>query len=155
IPEIEMPGHASAAIASYPWLSTDNKKIEVPTVFRIQENVYNVTDPKVIQFIHDVLDELMALFPSKIIHIGGDEVKYDQWKRSPQVQQYMKENDIQSPADLQISFTNGISNYLEQKQHRMMGWNEILGGHQKENPDSNDTHVKQKLSSNVIIHFWT
>ena len=110
--------------------------------------------PRLNQFIHDVLDEIMALFPSQIIHIGGDEVKYDQWKRSAEINEYMERNNIVSYADLQISFTNGISNYLEQKNHRMMGWNEILGGHNQNN-DSLDARAQQKLSSNVIIHFWT
>ena len=153
IPEIEMPGHASAAMAAYPWLGTENKKITVPTVFRIQLNVFNVTSDRVNKFLRDVLDEVMELFPSKIVHIGGDEVKYDQWKNSPEVNEYMKKNNISSYADLQISFTNAISNYLEQKQHRMMGWNEIISG-QHENNDSTDA-MTQKLSSNVIVHFWT
>ena len=153
IPEIEMPGHASAAIASYPWLGTENKQIEVPTKFRIQLNVFNVANPRVIGFIHDVLDEVMALFPSKIVHIGGDEVRYDQWKASAEVREYMRKNNILTPADLQISFTNSISNYLEKKNHRMMGWNEILGGHNANN-DSKDSQAHQQLSQDVIIHFW-
>ena len=90
IPEIEMPGHASAAIASYPWLGAENKQIEVPISFGIKSDVFNVANPKVKQFLHDVLDEVMALFPSKIVHIGGDEVKYDQWKASAEVNEYMK-----------------------------------------------------------------
>ena len=154
VPEIEMPGHASAAIASYPWLGSQDTLIEVPTRFGIQLNVYNVASPRLNQFIHDVLDEIMRLFPSQIIHIGGDEVKYDQWKRSAEINEYMKRNNIVSYADLQISFTNSISNYLEQKNHRMMGWNEILGWHNQNN-DSLDARAQQKLSSNVIIHFWT
>jgi hexosaminidase len=154
IPEIEMPGHASAAIASYPWLGTENKQIEVPTRFGIQTNVYNVANPKVSQFLHDVLAEVMEMFPSKIVHIGGDEVLYDQWKASEEVATYLKNNQLKSPADLQISFTNGISNYLQQNGHRMMGWNEILGGHHQNN-DSLDAQVQQKLSPDVIVHFWT
>jgi hexosaminidase len=154
IPEIEMPGHASAAIASYPWLGSENQPIEVSIRFGIQLNVYNVVNAKVNQFIRDVLDEIMTLFPSQIVHIGGDEVKYDQWKKSGEVTEYMKKNNIRSYADLQISFTNSISNYLEQKNHRMMGWNEIMGGHH-ENNESADASVQQKLSSNVIVHFWT
>lgn len=154
IPEIEMPGHASAAIAAYPWLGSENKPIEVPVRFGIQLNVYNVANPRVIQFIHDVLDEVMVLFPSQIVHIGGDEVKYDQWKNSSEVNEYMRKNNINSYADLQLFFTNAISNYLGQKNHRMMGWNEIMGGHH-ENNDSADASVQQKLSPNVIVHFWT
>jgi len=154
VPEIEMPGHASAAIASYPWLGAENKQIEVPISFGIKLDVFNVADPRVKQFIHDVLDEVMALFPSKVIHIGGDEVKFDQWKASSQVNAYMKEHHIQTPADLQIDFTNGISAYLDQHHHRMMGWNEILGGHNQNN-DSTDAHASSKLASNAIIDFWT
>ena len=154
VPEIEMPGHASAAIASYPWLSAENKQIEVPISFGIKQDVFNVADPRVRQFIRDVLDEVMALFPSKVIHIGGDEVKYDQWKASPQVNAYMQAHHIQTPADLQIDFTNGISAYLDHHHHRMMGWNEILGGHNQNN-DANDAHANSKLSSNAIIDFWT
>jgi hexosaminidase len=154
VPELEMPGHASAAIASYPWLGSADTTIEVVTRFGIQLNVYNVANPRVNQFIRDVLDEVMALFPSQVVHIGGDEVKYDQWKKSNEVNEYMQKNNINSYADLQISFTNAISNYLEQKNHRMMGWNDILGGlHQ--NNDSVDASTKQKLSPNVIVHFWT
>ena len=154
VPEIEMPGHASAAIASYPWLGAENKQIEVPISFGIKPDVFNVADPRVKKFLHDVLDEVMALFPSKVIHIGGDEVKYDQWKASAQVNTYMKQNYIKTPADLQIDFTNGIASYLDQHHHHMMGWNEILGGHHQNN-DSLDSHANNKLSKTAIIDFWT
>uniref|UniRef100_A0A2B4RC34 beta-N-acetylhexosaminidase n=1 Tax=Stylophora pistillata TaxID=50429 RepID=A0A2B4RC34_STYPI len=70
VPEIEMPGHASAAIAAYPWLGVLNKQIEVPTRFGVVYDVYNVASPKVYKFITEVLDEVMALFPSPVIHIG-------------------------------------------------------------------------------------
>lgn len=115
VPEIEMPGHASAAIAAYPQLGTEKQSIKVPTRFGVQYHAYNVADPKVIQFIKDVLDEVCNLFPSETIHIGGDEVKYDQWKKSAQVRNFMKEQNIKTPADLQIWFTNTISHYLENK----------------------------------------
>ncbi len=154
IPEIEMPGHASAAIASYAWLGAEKKQIEVPISFGIKPDVFNVADPKVKSFLHDVLDEVMKLFPSKIVHIGGDEVKYDQWKASAEVQAYMKANSIKTPADLQIEFTNSISNYLQQHEHRMIGWNDILGGLHGNN-DSTDASAKGKLSESTIIQFWT
>ncbi|MCE7992684.1 MAG: beta-N-acetylhexosaminidase [Roseivirga sp.] len=154
VPEIEMPGHASAAIASYPWLGTSGKQIEVPVIFGKMPDSYNVTDPRVYGFLQDVLDETMKLFPSKIIHIGGDEVKYDQWKNSVQVQQFMKENSLASPADLQIYFTNKISKYLDSKGKRMMGWNEILGHNVHEYQSSEDTEVKEQLALSSVIHFW-
>ena len=100
---------------------------EVPGVFGIQFNLYNLANPRVHQFIYEVLDEMMVLFPAHIIHIGGDEVLHDQWEKSAEVNAYMKQNDISSYVDLQISFTNAVSHYLEHKNHRMMGWNEIMG----------------------------
>lgn len=152
VPEIEMPGHASAAIASYPFLGAENKPIKVPVKFGVQYNVFNVADPKVLRFIEDVLDEVVGLFPSKIIHIGGDEVRYDQWKSSPQVQAYIKQQGLNSPADLQVSFTNNISHLLESKHRRMMGWNEILGS--KVHDFNQEEGVREKLSQSAIIHFW-
>ena len=154
VPEIEMPGHASAAIAAYPFLGAEGKQIKVPTKFGVQDDIYNVSDPKVLAFIHDVLGEVMALFPSRVIHIGGDEVRYGQWKNSPQVMAYIRQQGLASPADLQISFTNGISNFLEGRHRRMMGWNEILGGKVHDFNDSRDIVASQKLSRQAIIQFW-
>jgi hexosaminidase len=154
VPEIEMPGHSSAAIAAYTWLGSKNEDIEVPTVFGVSKDVYNVADPKVIQFLTDVLDEVMELFPSKVIHIGGDEVKYDNWKASAPIQDYMQEHDLKSPADLQIFFTNRISNYLQSKGRRMMGWNEIMGHNLHHYQDDQDTETSEQLSKSSVIHFW-
>lgn len=154
VPEIEMPGHASAAIAAYPWLGTIGELKETPVVFGKLPDSFNVADPKVYQFIEDVLSEVMDLFPGKTIHIGGDEVKFDAWKESEEVQEFMKKNDLASPADLQIFFTNRVSNFLDRKAHRMMGWNEILGGNVHEWQKSEDIEVKEKLATSAIIHFW-
>ena len=154
IPEIEMPGHASAAIAAYPWLGTIGDKIEVPVVFGKLPDSYNVSDPKVYEFLENVLSEVMELFPSKIIHIGGDEVKFDAWKESEEVQDFMKANDLNTPADLQIYFTNKVSNYIDENDHRMMGWNEILGSNIHEWQKDSDFQVKEKLASSAIVHFW-
>jgi hexosaminidase len=155
VPEIEMPGHASAAIASYPWLGASGKKIEVSVRFGKHYDIFNVADPQVEQFLTDILLEIMDLFPSKVIHIGGDEVKYNQWKESKQIQIYMKEEGLKTPADLQIHFTNKISNFIESQGRRMMGWNEILGGHVLHAYQSDeDTKVSEKLAQNAIIHFW-
>jgi hexosaminidase len=154
VPEIEMPGHSTAAIASYPWLGTSKKEIEVPIRFGVGKDVYDVTNPKTYQFLTDVLDEVMALFPSKIIHIGGDEVKYNHWKSSASVQKYMRQNNLKTPADLQVYFTNNISKYLQSKGRRMMGWNEIMGHNLHNYQDTKDTKTTQKLANETIIHFW-
>ncbi len=154
VPEIEMPGHASAAIAAYPWLGTDKQAIEVPTRFGVQYHTYDVSDPKVIQFIKDVLDEVCELFPSETIHIGGDEVKYDHWKKSSHVRRFMSENNIKTPADLQIWFTNTISHYLKNKNRHMMGWNEITGVKIHDYTDSDDAASGESLAQGTIVHFW-
>ncbi|MEN8230858.1 MAG: beta-N-acetylhexosaminidase [Bacteroidota bacterium] len=154
VPEIEMPGHSSAAIASYPWLGTVKKEIEVPIRFGVGKDVYDVSDPRVYRFLTDVLDEVMELFPSQVIHIGGDEVKYDHWKASASVQDYMKEKGLSSPAELQVFFTNHISQYLQSKGRRMMGWNEILGHNLHEYQDETDTKSEQQLAKETVIHFW-
>ena len=154
VPEIEMPGHSSAAIAAYYWLGTSKKQIDVPIRFGVGKDVYDVTDDRVNRFLRDVLDEVIALFPSRVIHIGGDEVKYNHWKGSYTVRQYMKKNGLQTPADLQVYFTNQISKYLESKGRRMMGWNEIMGHNLHYYQNANDTKTTQKLASNSIVHFW-
>lgn len=154
IPEIEMPGHASAAIASYPWLGTSNQQIKVPCNFGVHYNAFNVADPRTITFLHDVLDEVMQLFPSGIIHIGGDELRYDAWKSSKTILNYMKEKGIGSPAGLQVYFTNSISEYLNSRKCRMMGWNEITGAQVNDYQQDGSGVSDQKLSSNTIVQFW-
>ena len=154
VPEIEMPGHSTAAIASYSWLGTSKKEIEVPIKFGVGKDVYDVTDPKVYQFLTDVLDEVITLFPSKVIHIGGDEVKYNHWKSSLSVRDYMKGKELKTPADLQVHFTNNISSYLQKKDRRMMGWNEIMGHNLHHYQNKEDTKTTQKLAKESIVHFW-
>jgi len=156
VPEFEMPGHSSAAIASYPWLGTLGKEMEVPVKFgRLFDN-YDVTKPEVITFIHDVLEEIFELFPSKVIHIGGDEVGYKVWEESKHVQEYMKANNIATPADLQIQFTNNISQFIEKNGRRMMGWNEIMGAniHKGFAEKKDDKEAETELAKNVVVHFW-
>lgn len=156
VPEFEMPGHSSAAIAAYTWLGTAGEDIDVPIKFgRLYDN-YDVTKPEVNQFIKDVLTEIFELFPSEVIHIGGDEVGYEVWEESKSVQKYMNENNIKTPADLQIDFTNNISKFIEENGRRMMGWNEILGKniHQDFEEKQGDKEAEIELAKNVIVHFW-
>lgn len=155
IPEIEMPGHASAAIAAYPWLGTSGKNIQVPCAFGVLSEAFNVADTKVLSFLEDVLSEVIELFPSNIIHIGGDEVKYEQWKDSPVVQRFMKEKRINSPTELQVWFTNHICTYLQSKGKRMMGWNDITGDKLHHYHDSVEGNMQQKLSPDALVQFWT
>jgi hexosaminidase len=154
IPEIDMPGHTSAAIAAYPFLGSLDYAIKVPHSFANQPNVLKVSDPRVWQFVTDVLDEIMELFPSKVIHIGGDEVKYEHWRNNKEIMSFIKQNDLGSPADLQVWFTNKVSHYIESKGRRMMGWNEILGIKIHDYTADEDIKVKTKLGSNSIVDFW-
>ena len=155
VPEVSMPGHASAAIASYPWLGTSGKQIEVPGQFGVMYDVFNVADPRVLQFFSDVMDEVIQLFPGEVMHIGGDEVRYDEWKQSKMILNYMKEHNLKTPAELQVFFTNNISKMLQAKNRRMMGWNEITGEKLHEYQSSTDTEdVSQQLAPGTIVHFW-
>jgi hexosaminidase len=156
VPEFEMPGHSSAAIAAYSWLGTAGNDIEVPVKFGRHYDNYDVSKPEVLQFIKDVLLEIFELFPSKVIHIGGDEVGYKVWEESAQVQEYMKANGIKTTADLQISFTNNISKFIEENGRRMMGWNEIMGKniHQDFEEKKYDEEAQTSLAKNVVVHFW-
>lgn len=155
VPEIEMPGHSSAAIAAYPWLGTIGKPIKVLCRFGTELDLYKISDPKVIQFLDDVLTEVIALFPSPVIHIGGDEVRFAMWQSSPEIRAYMKRNKLSSPAALQVAFTNEISNRLATKGKRMMGWNDITGAKLHEyNDDVEDVSHIQKLAEGTIVHFW-
>ena len=156
VPEFEMPGHANSAIAAYTWLGTAGVDIDVPIKFgRLYDN-YDVTKPEVLQFFKDVLTEIFELFPSEVIHVGGDEVGYKVWEDSKHVQAYMKEKGIKTPADLQINFINEISNFIEANGRRMMGWNEIMGKniHQGFEEKKNDKEAELELAKNVVVHFW-
>lgn len=154
IPEIEMPGHASAAIASYSWLGSDDKQIEVPIKFGKHYPTFNVANKKVIQFLEDVIDEVIELFDTDIIHIGGDEVRFDHWEKNDEINALKKEKEFTSYMDVQIHFSNQMSRYIQSKSARMMGWNEILGKvlHQDDNISFADP--SQKIADNVIVHYW-
>ncbi|MFV0467388.1 MAG: beta-N-acetylhexosaminidase [Dysgonomonas sp.] len=155
IPEIEMPGHASAAIASYPFLGSSDEKIEVPIKFGAHLAVFNVADQRVIHFLQDVLDEVFTLFQTDIIHIGGDEVRYNQWKVNKAINEWKDKNQLASYKDFQVYFTNQMSKYIQSKGKRMMGWNEILGqGSEHKDNDVSSGNSNQRLADNVIVHFW-
>lgn len=153
MPEIEMPGHSSAAIAAYPWLGTVGKPFRTPCRFGYAADLFDVSRPEVISFLHDVLDEVMELFPSQVIHIGGDEVSFDMWKRSATVAKYMKEHGILSLSDFQIDFTNRISEYIVSRGRKMMGWSDI-GLNPHERADGVTGEDAGKLAEGTVIQFW-
>ena len=109
IPEIEMPGHSLAALASYPELGCENKKYEVATKWGVFDDVYCPTE-KTFQFLQDVLDEVMVLFPSKYIHIGGDECPKEAWKKSAFCQELIKRENLKDEHELQSYFIQRMEN---------------------------------------------
>lgn len=154
VPEIEMPGHASAAIASYPWLGSSDEKIEVPVRFGKLYSVYNVIDPRVQAFLKDVVSEVIDLFQCEVIHIGGDEVRFNQWEANPVVVSYKEKKGFTSFMDIQIEFTNYMSRFIQERGCSMMGWNEILGKNLHKDDRIVFADPSQKIASNVIVQFW-
>lgn len=127
VPEIEMPGHSQAAIAAYPELGNLSTPLEVGTSWGVIENIYNVEDAT-IQFNKDVLTEVMDIFPSTFIHVGGDEVPKKQWKESASAQAKMKALGLKNEEELQSWFMNQIGAFLSAHKRRLIGWDEILEG---------------------------
>lgn len=126
VPEIEMPGHASAAIAAYPELAAiPSPPREVSGDWGIFPNVYNIEE-RTFRFLEDVLEEVMALFPSRYIHVGGDEVEKHQWAGSARTQARMRELGIKDAAGIQPYFTARIARFLQSRGRRLVGWDEIL-----------------------------
>lgn len=142
IPEIEMPGHSSAAIAAYPQLSCfPDSATQLQTKYwagpktgkQVQQSwgvypdIYAPTE-YTFKFIENVLDEVMQLFPSKYIHIGGDEAPKDYWKESPYCQQLIKNLGLKDEEGLQSYFIQRVEKYLNSKGREIIGWDEILEG---------------------------
>ena len=127
IPEIELPGHSLAALAAYPKLACTSGPFETATTWGIFEDVYCPTQ-YTFEFLQNVLDEVVELFPSAMIHIGGDEVPKARWKASAEAQQLIKEHHLKDEDELQSYFVGRIAAYLKTKNRRIIGWDEILEG---------------------------
>ena len=128
IPEIEMPGHSSAALAAYPELGCTRGPYEVQRTWGVFNDIYCAGRESTFIFLQDVLDEVMELFPSPYIHIGGDEVPTESWHQSPECQARMRENHLKDEHELQSYFVQRIEKYLNSKGRKMIGWDEILEG---------------------------
>ncbi len=150
IPEIEMPGHGSAAIAAYPWLSCfPNRPTNIPSfmvslksveeqqkgrVKLVQEtwgvfdDVFCAGKDSTFKFLENVLDEVIELFPSKYVHIGGDECPKTHWKQCPSCQKRMKDLKLKDEHELQSYFVQRMEKYLNSKGKTLIGWDEILEG---------------------------
>ncbi|MFX1251769.1 MAG: beta-N-acetylhexosaminidase [Promethearchaeota archaeon] len=126
IPEIDMPGHSMAALAAYPELSCAEGPFEVQTTFGIKKEVFCPGKEQLFTFLQNVLNEVMELFPSEIIHIGGDEVPKDRWRECGDCQTRIEKEGLKDEHELQTYFTNRIAFYLSAHGHKLMGWNEVL-----------------------------
>jgi hexosaminidase len=127
VSEIEMPGHSQAAIAAYPELGNFAAPLEVSRTWGIHENVFNVNESTIL-FLQDVLAEVLDLFPSQFIHIGGDEVPKKQWRDSPAAQARLRELGLDNENELQSYFTRRMDAFLTSRGRRLIGWDEILEG---------------------------
>ncbi len=127
IPEIEMPGHSQAAIAAYPELGCTGKQVEVAKLWGVFEEIYCPKEDT-FEFLEDVLDEVLELFPSPYIHIGGDEAPKIRWEQCEDCQRLIKEKGLKDEHELQSYFITRIEKYLNSKGRQIIGWDEILEG---------------------------
>src|SRR2546425_565587 len=141
VPEIEMPGHAQAAIAAYPWLGNTGQQLEVLTHWGVDANILSPSD-SAMHFMQDVLTEVLALFPSHWIHTGGDEAVKDQWKTSPLAQARIRELGLRDENHLQSWMTARMSQWLAARGRALIGWDEILEG------------GTEGLAPNAVVMSW-
>ncbi len=128
VPEIEMPGHAGGALASYPYLGCTGGPYEVKKIWGVHKDVFCAGKEETFEFLQNVLDEILDIFPSEFIHIGGDECPKDAWKQCDACQKRIKENGLKDEHELQSWFVSRMDKYLASKGRRLLGWDEILEG---------------------------
>ena len=128
VPEIELPGHSVAALASYPHLGCRKIPYKVRTRWGVTKDVYCAGNEEVYTFLENVFQEVLDLFPSEFIHIGGDECPKDRWKACAQCQAKIKEAGLKDEYELQSYFVKRIGKFLSKNKRRFIGWDEILEG---------------------------
>ncbi len=138
VPEIEMPGHAQAAIAAYPELGNTGDTIPVSGRWGVHANILNPEDAT-IEFMQNVLTEVLALFPGPYIHVGGDEAVKDQWEASPRAQERIRELGLADAHELQSWFIRQMDVFLSARGRSLVGWDEILEG---------------GLAANAVVMSW-
>ncbi|WP_367914209.1 beta-N-acetylhexosaminidase [Leadbetterella sp. DM7] len=128
IPEIEMPGHALAALQAYPELGCSGGPYEAAQTWGVFDDVFCAGKDHTFEFLQDVLDEVITIFPSNYIHIGGDECPKAEWKKCPHCQKRIKDNNLKDEHELQSYFIQRMEKYVNSKGRRIIGWDEILEG---------------------------
>lgn len=140
VPEIEMPGHTSEVLAAYPELGCTGGPYKVATgTYWPNKDIFCAGNDKIFTFLENVLDEVIDLFPSEYIHIGGDEANKEEWKTCGKCRKRMQEENLQNVEELQSWFIKRIAKYLQSKGKKMIGWDEILEG---------------GLADNAIVMSW-
>ncbi|WP_427852644.1 beta-N-acetylhexosaminidase [Stenotrophomonas acidaminiphila] len=127
IPEIDVPGHATAAIAAYPELGVIGRKLAIDNQWGVFPNLFN-TEESTLQFLENVLLEVIDMFPARYVHVGGDEAVKDQWIASPRVQEHMRRLGLKDEMEMQSHMIKRLEKFLEQHDRRLIGWDEILEG---------------------------
>ena len=139
IPEIELPGHCQAAIASYPNLSCNQTPVEVANDWGVFKEIYCAGNDSVFIFLEDVLNEVIELFPSKLVHIGGDEAPKFRWENCPKCQNRIKNEGLNNEHELQSYFIERVADMLATKNKSIIGWDEIL---------------ESEIKTDAIIQSW-
>jgi len=140
IPEIDIPGHIRSAIAAYPYLSCEEKQLEVGNKFGISDHIACAGKESTYCFFEDVLDEVCEMFNTNLIHLGGDEVPKKRWKSCPHCQAKMKREGLTGEENLQGYFLNRMHSYLRDKNIGVVSWNDAL--------------KSSNLNSDIIIQHW-
>ena len=128
VPEIEMPGHSLAALAAYPQYGCTGGPYTIPVSGGVFNGIYNPANEETFRFLENILTEVFQLFPSRYIHIGGDEVRKETWKNSPECQALMKREALKNEEELQSWFIRRIEKFVNAHDHALIGWSEILQG---------------------------
>jgi hexosaminidase len=128
VPEIEMPGHSTAAISCYPEISCTGGPFEVGTFWGIYYDVYCAGNEKTFEMLENVISEVVELFPSKYIHIGGDEVPKNRWENCPKCQARIQSENLKDEHELQSYFIKRMEKFINSKGKQIIGWDEILEG---------------------------
>ena len=140
IPEIDMPGHMLGALASYPQLGCRGKGYEVWTHWGISKDVLCAGKEETFEFVENVLAEVLDLFPSKFIHVGGDECPKERWKECPACQRRIREEGLANENELQSYFMHRVEKWLHEHGRELIGWDEIMQG---------------GISKSAVIMAWT
>ncbi|MBQ8209335.1 MAG: beta-N-acetylhexosaminidase [Clostridia bacterium] len=140
VPEIDMPGHTSALLASLPGLACENKLVDIKTTAGIFKDIVCAGKESSYETLFEILDEICDIFPDEYIHIGGDEAPKQQWKNCPDCQQRIREENLKDEEALQGYFINRITDCLNSKGKKVISWNESLNS--------------GNLSKDVVVQMW-